>query len=621
MQRRMKRTALVAAGALFIVCLALSVERAYRRPVDMGKAAGPSFESSISSPSIPSEPSEDPSHKDTNRLSAMRVPQAFSDSPLTKTAKLQLSIRSYEGIPQSRFLVLVYAQNMSRPKMIQSNDQGICYLAALEVGPALLRGLLGGESQINLEPGLNVAELALPKVQPLCIRVVDEGDLPIPEANIHVQDQYDAHLSDCIGRTDSFGRCELPFIAERRKVFVTKDGFEQSPAIPLSTSFIEAPRALKVVLLAGGYAVDGIVKAANTGQVLSGCSITVLGTRNREVILANSKKVVLGPSGSRATVTNSQGQFSLNGLCAPPLRVEVSAPEFANKMLMIDRPEVGGDSHLVIMLDPGVDLDGLILDSSGTPVNMVLISIKSVSEGRASIASGRSNRSGEFHFAGLAAGQYVIKLKASAGRAAEQRVGIPFSKKLVIRLPEPTPASGHLLSKNGDALVGWNIGWSAGQLDPEDHVFPEITTVTDAEGSFWLPNQCGADGRVYAWPPEPVTMPVAVMARSGNSYVDMRLAQYEKQACTLVLKAPHTASNHFLDVKILCRQTGLAAIIAVDPSREARCQGLQEGAFELFIQANESGWRDFGAVYCNSHEVQTIVLPLDDEINSLPRAR
>ncbi len=157
--------------------------------------------------------------------------------------------------------------------------------------------------------------------------------------------------------------------------------------------------------------------------------------------------------------TDEEGRFRLQ---VPPMQTLVvqaratgCAPaERAGVHLRDDAP-----NHFEFALDPGVRLEGIVLDSSGAPVPAVRLRARASDEGprRAVEAVVFSDLRGRFHWQGLRAGPHQIEVMHEAYAAVVLQEVAPGTAPLTIRLRRLSSVRVQVLGNDGEVLPRFEV--------------------------------------------------------------------------------------------------------------------------------------------------------------------
>lgn len=551
--------------------------------------------------------------------------------PVSSRDRADLSIRAVNGVgqPQARALVCVETTNSRESYIEECDADGVALMRGLAIGRVAVRGLTSGQANHLLLPGLNEIELVISPASVLTVVVVDAAEEPVAGAAVHVVDPRNRLVSGRVGLTDALGRCTIADLDPDRSVFVTKSGYEQSASYPQWPMFVDVSRNLRVVLVQGGYRLTGTVFSAATGERIDHGQVRVHGSRLETLPAAPGRgSVVLGPSSVRHACTGVDGRLVLDGLPLPPLRIEVLKDGFAVFGTTVDDPSGATEKDLVIRLECGASLTGVVVDHLGLPVpNAVIVLTPEADSGEKGTHSSAmdvttvTNAEGGFCISNVAILPWYVTARAAGGRKTVARVDLTALGSIRLQLPPSSQASGRIVSEDGAALSRWNIGWSPAPLIMENGAFPSVSTRSDANGAFWLPDACTPGGWLYAWPSGPTSMPILSASRTGEQAIELRVDDSIRTLGSLMLRSSEPDLEPPLWVRLARTGSGLGVLCGVDRRAGASFHGLPTGTYELWYRLGGDDWRDAGTVELTGDPERTLIVPTSDVIQALPRAR
>ena len=247
-----------------------------------------------------------------------------------------------------------------------------------------LRVPLAKPLRIVVEPGLSIGG-----------RVVDSAGVPIADAELELT--WTEHLSGLDVATYRPGQKTRRSNVEGRFAFF---GLRPGPAklIAWAPGFQESePRILELVPVEESAPPQEVVITLERGALLRG----VVRTATRPL---DGVRLSAGRSGA---FSDAEGRYRLDGVAPGAVRVEAHHPHYGTRSREIEVRM--GENTLDLTFPDGHEIRGLVVDSSGRPLENVALELESWQHRSAVLYRTRSEDSGLFRLAPVAPGDYEIK--------------------------------------------------------------------------------------------------------------------------------------------------------------------------------------------------------------------
>lgn len=358
---------------------------------------------------------------------------------------------------------------------------------------AAARGFVGTSRQPDPRAAAAGTELVLRKAVAVRGVVVDTEDRPIDEARIQclaipvAEDALPIHAAVHYIASDAAGRFVLQGLEATRdyEVQVAHDGFAARQGIALRPATgSDRDRAVRIVLThvrtVRGRVVD------DQDRPIAGASVALLlapGRRADTQVLETHE---------RRTETDEDGAFRLRELPGGRFHLLVERAGFASAVVRgLDVVHESHDIDLgVVVLTPGVRLDGLVLGPDDTPMPGARVTARvqtSIATRRdrptAATRTETTDIEGRFRFVDLVPGT-IVDLEArhrTAGRVSSYGIRVPVAKTLALHLRAGHGIMGRTVDTDGLPVVSATI-------EVRTHDDERLSATSDAEGHFALPN-------------------------------------------------------------------------------------------------------------------------------------
>lgn len=358
-----------------------------------------------------------------------------------------------------------------------TDDDGILVATRLRVGKVGVYGHLGGRESVEIEPGKeSVVELEIPSGSTLRGVVVDPEGAVVEGATVFLSRDGSFTEGEPTAVSDDTGRFQIRGVEADtwRTIGARKAGYG-----PSAWRFLlgRGDKDVRIVLGPAGGGVSGTVVDA-AGNPVPGARVEIGPRKHRQFKLDDGGSAV--KSAQFIARTDEEGRFHVFGLAPGEVPALARAPGLAPwRGSVVIEPK--RTRSLRIELEPGVVVEGRVLDAEGKPAAKVDVSVGGY--GDFMTAWDRTDATGAFRLIGVAAGEIVVKadgedrgkdettLHASSGETRWWDARLKFGLKL----------RGRVIDGEGKPLAKWAVTAEAyGEGGEWDHKFLR----TDAEGRF-----------------------------------------------------------------------------------------------------------------------------------------
>jgi hypothetical protein len=325
-------------------------------------------------------------------------------------------------------------------------------------------------------------------------RVVNTAGQPVAGARVMAKKQSDSGVDQTLANdlTDRDGKFELKGIESGSKNWIrvkkgeyldgNSDAFDLEPSQSLELS--------PIVLELGG-SVGGKVVSAD-GKPLDGSL----------VIVTNEGETEIQQGGNPSSSTNARGEFLIQGLNAGTVDLVVKASHHIEKrMSAVEVKEGVHHGNIVIELDSGNTIEGVVVDTKGTPVEGAELLAKDYSQG---VKELHATTGGDGHFVveGILANDQV-ELEVRHDNFAlysdsKARVG---TKDMNIVMKEHGRIQGNVVTSDGKSVESFTVqAQNPNTKDPRKQ--PKSQTFTNADGGFEYKGVPGGNYTLYIRAPQ-----------------------------------------------------------------------------------------------------------------------
>jgi protocatechuate 3,4-dioxygenase beta subunit len=275
-------------------------------------------------------------------------------------------------------------------------------------------------------------------------RVVDRLGRPIGGARVLAQAELGPGRAWTTVSSDSDGRYRLPLDSGAAvRVRAEAEGF-----VPEEVRAVEPPQAGLELTLARRLALDALVRAH--GQPAAGVEVTVGGP-------GGMRSAKSGPDGAVSFVNLAEGRYAVRA---------IGDGEAAFVDGVVVALGDGGSGLLTIELGPATTLSGRLRDRAGHALDSGAVAL-SEADGTPLLRTAAVDREGNFRFAGVLAGGYVVEARADGYYPSEPRtvrVG-RTPATLELRLERGAEISGRVVDERAQPVAGAQVEVAGESLD------------------------------------------------------------------------------------------------------------------------------------------------------------
>lgn len=464
----------------------------------------------FSTESVPQSATASPTPKAPAASSAPREPSRALELPVieaTKVAPLVITVLwESDRKPAADVSVHVRPWDVSnshlRKRTVRTNHAGQAEVAGLPEGKTLLYGDRGGHAQVHITAGARAeATLVIPSGIDVEGVVVDDAERPVPNALLRVSQFANFDEWTDAGRSDSEGKFRLRSVTPEHHISASAPDptFRSSPIYAVSADRGN-PLSLRLQVRRGAASLSGRVVVSGGAPVAD--AIITLGAR-RSTRLHSLLGDPVALSAPHQTVSDSDGKFEFLGLDPVTTDIIARADGYAafqgDVTLSSQVPAI-----LIIDLQRGFTLEGIVRDSSGAPVGSAeVLAIPAWISPSVEPSSGRispgedglttqTDREGRYRLDGVDPGRVLVQASKGqniqfgcvTGLAGERREWSP-------KLGEKLPMRGRVVDGAGNPLEGFVVSLTPDFGKPRSQITIESAR-TDAQGRFEIIN-CSAE--------------------------------------------------------------------------------------------------------------------------------
>lgn len=364
-----------------------------------------------------------------------------------------------------------------------TDEQGEARFEDLPIGSVLItsaRDEFEFHDPIQIEPGSEATyELELAGVT-VYGTVVDAMDRPVPDAQVVAMATQNHRSPQVLTRTDAYGRFELPAMGASARIGARAKGYAPSLLQRLSAAVEGRIPPLRIVLPGFGGGLRCTVRGPDGKPV-----------RNADVSLGEGHWPGAGKKRLQTRIRSTDASGRADFISCPTGDIDVLAwaeglAPFRGSAVIVP----GGRTDLAIQLEPGVTLEGVVRDTSGTPVPGYEVGVgRSKTEAYAEFGSfafqyTRTDEAGEYRLQGLPPGEIVAQ--GSGAGAPQTTQTFQATAGDTVRW-DPSVDVGHsvrgrVLGPDGKGLKAMVEGGAKKRRNWH------VSEVTDEDGRFTLDN-------------------------------------------------------------------------------------------------------------------------------------
>ncbi len=349
--------------------------------------------------------------------------------------------------PGRQRMVFRFGDDDNEPPPLASattGEDGRASLSAVPVGRLTVRVERSGFVTANLDPievpleGIDLGDVELEQGVTVRGTTVDDRGRPVGDAEVALERSATTMLFTSKTRSDASGRFEISDLAGEGEVYLQARGDGYVPLAPVK---VEMPPEDEVdVPMTRERVLEGEVVVSGTRRPVAGAELSI--TKQREVSVGGSMQMSMAVS-LGGTRSDAQGAFRIPGLAPGGYSLTAEAAGYRTAELAVTVPETGDPSHLVVEMERGHTVDGIVITADGQPAAGAEVRAHSaVREGFEHLVGGapstQTGADGRFRLEGLAPGSYTLLVSAGGSRL----LTVPFPGEAIsVRLR----TTGHLM--------------------------------------------------------------------------------------------------------------------------------------------------------------------------------
>ena len=345
-----------------------------------------------------------------------------------------------------------------------SDHDGNAVLSHLPIGPARVYLRCEGWvsrtlESIEIRPGhQSLGDVVLEPGITLRGRTVDERGKTVAHSDVALDLTPESARFDVVARSDAEGRFTVLDLPQSGEIFLKAraDGY-----VPLNSTRISPPYLHEVdVELTKSKALAGVVIESRSAAPITGAKVSIIRLPEKNDESAMSANTQLGLVLSEVS-SNDRGEFSLTDLREGAYSLSVSAKTYQPSSVSVTIGENSLAQPVIVELERGYQVDGVVLSSDGEPVADAKIMASPTGPSPyisgAQVPRTTSGRDGRFSINGLAGEQYTFVACARNGAAGRQAVDVISRPFVEIRLDAPQSISGWVFDPTGARLAGIRV--------------------------------------------------------------------------------------------------------------------------------------------------------------------
>ena len=401
------------------------------------------------------------------------------DASSTATGSLGIVARWSDGTPAERLkLTVAFPGRAHRDRIQYTGPSGQVTFASLPAGTVLVSSSRGFRSEVPIEAGRQgTLEIETKPGVTMVGRVLTPGGPPVPRAEVFLADSAGGDRqpepSAIAGMDGTYALRDVP-----RHYFVSARAGGWAPTLQTEVSGEHGETVtIDLTLRPGSGSIRGLV-VDGQGSPLPGIRVRAWADWNSDELPASSGKVhPKRPPLAFDWLTDEEGRWASQNVGAGRLLLQVRAQGWQPWEGRVTA-DAGSQGEIVVQLEPGFELHGVVRDEVGQPLQGVRI------------FSGRptdhdyfrtdSDSRGEFRLQDLPPGPLALKAWRKGFEEASSTIvvvpGEPQSWSPVLK--QLGKASGRLLGPEGQPLERWIVAVEGGRG------LWRTSAWTDADGNF-----------------------------------------------------------------------------------------------------------------------------------------
>lgn len=426
--------------------------------------------------------------------------------------------------------------------------------------------------KVRVFPGMGEVTLVVGPAARLLVRVIEEAtESPIPNADVVVTTlPLYGQGAVASGTTNQDGELELAGLAPGSyRLFAKAEGHGHRDVILHPQAGLDWEATIR------------LPKGARVfGEVLDRSGAPVEGAVVRRFPAGlDLIYITRPPQDPFAVTTDRDGRFVMEGIPAGRHLVQAYHPLFepgwSQSFDSNGRDDVSG---IVIHLDPGGRVSGIVVDASGRPVPFAQVRINATdtSAKGAGLRVTKTDERGLFEFGGLPRSE--VQLMAQSDESVSEAVTVDLSKKseverIVVELVDDLTISGRVTEPDGQTPIPYATVMCMGSPRSRAVAIHQVTPeTTDEEGRFTCRGLAPGEYGITAMRPfpnnnqSPWMRSVTVMAYAGEQDVVVAIPEDGSLSGRVILPDGSPAKEF---------------AVGIDPGGEPRPFSSPDGGFVL----------------------------------------
>jgi len=344
---------------------------------------------------------------------------------------------------------------------------------------------------LGLDAGVQVLE---PGVDVLG-RVVDERGNGLADADIRTGMMIGA-FGAAVARSDAGGAFTVPDLPRSGETYLVAARGEGERSEPVRVA-LPPQGVVELVIKARRSLVGRVVDETSAAPVV-GAMVSAERTARMQTGGGGMAFAFVSTESSGDAESDADGRFRLDSLAPGEYTLSATASSYRPLEQRVTIPENEAPRPVTLLLKPGLEVHGTVLDPSGSPAPGVMVEASPAARtgGGMSLGGGsRTTRSGDdggFSIGGLDPGQVVLKAEAEDGATVREVVEAGRDEPVELRLENAGAIEGTVLTEDGSPVRGATVNGFGGRDRPLD------TVQVDGGGAFSMRRVSPGQYQVWA---------------------------------------------------------------------------------------------------------------------------
>jgi hypothetical protein len=350
---------------------------------------------------------------------------------------------------------------------------------------------------------------------------VDSRGRPVGDAEVALERSATTMLFTSKTRSDASGRFEISDLAGEGEVYLQARGDGYVPLAPVK---VEMPPEDEVdVPMTRERVVEGDVVISGTRRPVAGAELSI--TKQREVTVGASMRMSMAVS-IGGTRSDAHGAFRIPGLAPGGYSLTTEASGYRTAELAVTVPETGDPSHLVVEMERGHAVDGIVVTADGQPAAGAEVRAHSAVQGGfehlvGGAPSTRTGADGRFRLEGLSEGRHQLTATLDEARASKV-VSVPPDTPIELRLEPGRTIVGRVVDADEQPVANAEVSAFASTRGAFQMIDP---TTTSRSGRFQLEGAAPGEYRVVASADIGTTSEAVTVADDRDADVVLRISE------------------------------------------------------------------------------------------------